>query len=265
MQLAATQKNEEAIEWLNEQNIRSNETLNSYQYGSDSNGDYQISGLQLNDKLTGRGKLRYISGRLKGQWYEGEFVNGQINGNGIFYQSDGKQIVGNFNNGLNGYVKVYDKTKNLLFEGGFNGFYHGKGIYYNSDGSVFQGEWSNGQIISGKGTLCIRLKSGIIVRDTGTFGRGNLQGFGRRYILSGEDAGGYWEGNFVNGALNGLCVFHNKQGGKQETECVNGVFHGKMRVYSNVGVFCWETVYKNGKEVGPRRESYIYRKSRGRT
>nr|DAZ40298.1 MAG TPA: hypothetical protein [Caudoviricetes sp.] len=265
MRLAAAQKNEEAIEWLNNQNIRSNEPLNTYQYGSDSIGDYQISGLQHNDNLTGRGKLQYISGRLKGQYYEGEFVNGQINGNGIFYQSDGKQVVGNFKNGLNGYVKVYDKTRNLLFEGGFNGSYHGKGVYYNSDGSTFQGEWSNGQIISGKGTLRIRLNSGIIVKDIGTFERGNLQGRGKRYILSGEDAGGYWEGNFVNGALNGLCVFHNKQGGKQETECVNGVFHGTMRVYSAVGVFCWETVYKNGKEIGPRKESYIYRKSRGRT
>lgn len=265
MQLAASQKNNDAIEWLKKENIGRNETIDSNQYGSDSNGDYQIIWFQSADKLNGRGKLQYISGKLKGQWYEGEFLNGTINGKGTFFQTDGKKAVGFFKNGLNGNVKLFDKQNNLLYEGGYNGSYHGQGIYHNSDGSTFQGEWNNGQIVRGKGTLRIRLNSGIIVKDEGTFERGNLQGPGRRYILSGEDAGGYWEGNFSNGALNGLCVFHNKQGGKQETECVNGVFHGKMKVYSAVGVFCWETVYRNGKEVGPRKESYIYRKSRGRS
>jgi len=213
-------------------------------------------------ELNGVGRLINLN---RGEWFEGYFVNSQYHGDGVLHFKDGTKVMGYFEDGLNGVVKIIDSNNKITYEGGYkDGSYHGQGTLYNSDGSILQGNWSDGLIVQGQGTRIHKLRSGVTVRDTGFFENGNLSGKGKRYIVSGKEAGGYWEGNFNNGALDGLCIFHNKEGGRQESQCVKGVFHGLTRSYSAFGVFCWETVYDNGTEIGPRKESYLYSISKDR-
>ena len=103
-----------------------------------------------------------------------------------------------------------------------------------------------------------------VVKDIGSFENGNIHGHGKRYVLSGDDAGGYWEAYFNNGAVHGQGVFHNKNGGWTKYTCVNGVLHGQAEAYSTLGVLCWKTVFNNNKEVGPRQETTIWKKAQGK-
>lgn len=218
----------------------------------------KVIGKFVNGMIQGVGRTFHLNGSMKEYWYEGTFANWQY-GEGTLYLPDGGKIIGNF---VNGIVKIIDKKGHMLYEGGYkNSTFHGKGTLYEYDGSKLCGEWDNGTFIRGQGSRTYTNFKGITVKDVGIFENGNLQGAGKRFILSGEDRGGYWEGNFKNGNLNGLCVFHNNQGGRNEVQLVNGVFHGVVKVYSSVGVLCYETIFKNGKEIGPRKESYLYKKA----
>ena len=218
----------------------------------------KVIGKFVNGSIQGIGKTFHLNGSMTKYWYEGTFVNGQY-GEGTLYMPDGGKIAGNFANGT---IKIIDEKGQLLYEGGYkNSTFHGKGTLYENDGSRLCGEWNNGNFIRGQGSRTTNI-NGILVKEVGMFEKGNLQGVGKRFVLSGDDRGGYWEGNFINGNLNGFCVFHNNQGGRTEVQMVDGIYHGIVKVYSNVGMLCYETIYKNGKEVGPRKESYLYKKSR---
>ena len=114
-----------------------------------------------------------------------------------------------------------------------NGKRHGKGILYSGAKCKLQGEWLDGAMVWGQGSIEYEHPSGISVRDEGMFEKGSLQGRGKRIFLSGDNAGGCWEGNFMNGALNGACVLRDKQGRKkEENNFVNGVRNGKGVLYT---------------------------------
>lgn len=219
-----------------------------------------------NGEIIGNGRYLILSGSQKGSYYEGYCQNGQYHGQGTYYNAaNGLRIIGVFQGGLTGTVKVVNNEGFIVYEGEIkNAQYHGHGVKYGNDGTNIKGEWDSGKLVRGNGTYLYKNSNGIIVRDVGLFENGQLSGLGKRYILSGTDKGGRWEGNFTNGALNGFCTFYNSMGGRNEAQLVNGVFHGIVKVYSAVGVLCYETVFSNGKEVGPRKESYLYRRSQGR-
>lgn len=217
-------------------------------------GDKTI-GTYVDGKMQGQGKIYYNSGKLKGHWYEGNFKNGGFNGQGTLHLNNGELITGEFQNGLNGTLKEVGKNGYLKYEGGYkSGKRHGNGILYNSDGSTCQGEWDNGVLLRGQGALTYKGKDGVTYKNVGTFANGNLQGVGQRLILDGEYQGCRYEGTFEKGALQGLCAFVHRDRSKFEAEYVNGVIHGRQRVYSSVGMVMYDTVWKNGKEVGPRKQ-----------
>ncbi len=220
----------------------------------------KLVGVIRDGKLEGNGKMINIS---EGTCWEGSFVDGRVKGQATFHDSDGTKYIGTFQDESTGTVKVVDKNNRLIFEGGYkNSSYNGKGILYNSDGSKLHGEWDIGRLVSGKGVYLYTLDNGIVVKDIGPFVNGNLNGEGRRLVLSGEDEGGYWEGTFLNGSIHGFCTFYKKNGERQETQCSNGVFHGLMKLYSPKGALYWQTFYNKGNEVGPRKETYAYKLSK---
>ena len=79
---------------------------------------------------SGYGKEFYENGKVR---YEGEWSNGEWNGNG----------------------KQFDEDGQLRYEGGFqNNEWHGKGKNFDEDGKlVYDGEWKNGNEWNGKGKL----------------------------------------------------------------------------------------------------------------
>ena len=72
----------------------------------------------------GKGKLFYKNGNIK---YEGSWVDKKAEGNGIFFYENGDYYIGEFKNGeMNGKGKLYFKNGNIKFEGNFlNNKYEG--------------------------------------------------------------------------------------------------------------------------------------------
>ena len=110
-------------------------------------GNLIFEGEYLNGKINGKGKEYDYAGKLK---FEGEYLNGkQWIGNKYNYNGDIKFILKNNING-NG-KEYYDNT--LIFEGSYvNGKRNGKGKEYDDDGKlIFEGEYLNGKRWIGKG------------------------------------------------------------------------------------------------------------------
>ena len=86
--------------------------------------------MSLRTTNSGYGKEFYENGKVR---YEGEWTNGEWNGNGKQFDEDGK----------------------LRYEGGFqNNEWHGKGKNFDEDGKlVYDGEWKNGNEWNGNGKL----------------------------------------------------------------------------------------------------------------
>jgi hypothetical protein len=87
-----------------------------------------------------------IDAAQKGNYYEGEWIDGLGNGYGIFNSSSGFRYYGNFKNFTpNGYG-VYKWESGATYSGDLvNGRPHGFGIMYNSDGSTYIGEHKIGK------------------------------------------------------------------------------------------------------------------------
>ena len=100
-----------------------------------------FEGEYLNGDRNGNSKEYYDNGKLE---FEGEYLNGKIwNGKGYnikgileFEIKDGK-----------GYIEEYNDNDKLIFEGEYlNGERNGKGKYYsNYGGLLFEGEFLNGE------------------------------------------------------------------------------------------------------------------------
>ena len=117
--------------------------------GIEKNVDFKYEGDFLNDIKNGKGKIIYYN---TGDFYEGEFKNGEINGYG-FYTWKNKHT----------------------YEGSFlNGKMHGKGIYKWPDGNTYEGEYKN-NIKEGEGEFI--WKDGRKFKGNFKNGRPNGQGF----------------------------------------------------------------------------------------
>lgn len=78
---------------------------------------------------------------------EGNFVDGNLEGKGIYTFSDGTYLVGTYKEGeLVGIAEEFDIHGTLLFQGEFqNNLKHGKGVlsYLNNSGKI-EGTWNYG-------------------------------------------------------------------------------------------------------------------------
>ena len=103
-------------------------------------------GYWKNNKYHGKGRLISING----DYYEGDFVNGNIEGTGTFYNSKEKYTyVGGFlENKFNGIGEIiYQNTCDgeiHLYKGNFkNGCSEGKGKLEYNNGNYYEGEFIN--------------------------------------------------------------------------------------------------------------------------
>ena len=161
---------------------------------------------------------------IKYSKFEGEFKNGERNGEG----------------------KEYNGDDELLFEGEYsNNKKNGKGKEYGKYGSlIFQGDYLYDSKIKGKAYYL----------------NGNLEYEGeylydKKYNGKGYDENGNIKYELKNG--NGNVKEYNKGFLKFEGEYKNGKRNGKGKEYDYDGVLVFEGDYKNGKRNGKGKYSYL--------
>ena len=118
------------------------------------------------NKFNGNGKLIFIK---EGHSYEGNFINNQISGIGIFKWSNGDIYEGEMKNGkMNGYGKYMYKN-GQIYEGNYiDGVKHGLGKLIYPDNKIYEGEFKNGKP-EGEGTIFMNGKKIDIVSVNGKF------------------------------------------------------------------------------------------------
>lgn len=117
-------------------------------YGIEKNNDYKYEGEFKKDLKDGNGKVTYYKGR---EYYEGDFLKGEITGFGYYVFSNKNTYRGEF----------------------LNGKMHGKGIYKWANGNIYEGEYVD-NIREGMGEYI--WKEGK--KYTGGFSKGKPHGHG---------------------------------------------------------------------------------------
>lgn len=145
--------------------------------------------------MNGYGKFKSDDGAV----YEGEFVEGQRQGQGTYYYINGDVYRGEWANGLP----------------------NGQGIRYLKDGSAIGGQWAKGRLID----------QSINVAKPSKCLKGNCQdGYGELRDASGN----LYKGEFKAGQREGKGRMSFKNGDRYVGNWKNGLPHGKgMRYYSS--------------------------------
>ena len=193
-----------------------------YLYGNKWNGKYYYL---LNNNVieikNGKGLIKEYDdyGKLE---YEGEYLNGQINGKG----------------------KQYYYNNKLEFEGEYLYGYKLKGKQYYYDGKLeFEGEYLYGNKWNGKGKEYG--KDGLLIFE-GEYLKGERwNGEGKEY-----DKDGFliYEGEYLNGKRHGIGKEYNDDGKLIfDGEYLNGERHGKGKEYYYDGTLKFDGEYLNGK------------------
>ena len=148
-------------------------------------------GMWREDRFTGWGREIYNNGEI----FEGKFINGQINGKGIYKNINNKNIyIGDFINSMrNGKGELY--TNEYHYQGEFyKNKINGKGKMEIYNEGEYEGTFKDNQF-DGKGML--KFKNGKYY--IGSFSKGKMNGFGEEYYSDGT----IYKGNFVKGVKKG--------------------------------------------------------------
>ena len=174
---------------------------------------YIMKGTWRNDQFTGWG----IKCLRNGDIYEGKFINGELNGKGIF--KNGKNI----------------------YEGEFiNGERHGYGDF-TTETYHYKGEFKNNKM-DGKGEIDFYEDS---QRYEGTFSENNITGKGIYKWKNGD----IYEGYMKNGKRNGKGIYTQHNGKIYEGEYINDIQEGKGKLIYPEGK-TFEGNFVNGKLDG---------------
>ena len=174
---------------------------------------YIMKGTWRNDQFTGWG----IKCLRNGDVYEGRFINGELNGKGIF--KNGKNI----------------------YEGEFiNGERHGFGDF-TTETYHYKGEFKNNKM-DGKGEIDFYEDS---QRYEGTFSENNITGKGIYKWKNGD----IYEGYMKNGKRNGKGIYTQHNGKIYEGEYINDIQEGKGKLIYPEGK-TFEGNFVNGKLEG---------------
>ena len=219
----------------------------------------KFEGEYSNGEINGKGKEYYSEGELK---FEGEYLNGK-KWNGIFYNKySNKRFI--LKNGQ-GFIKEYYENGRLKFEGEyFNGERYGKGKEYDYDGKLtFDGDYLNGKRWNGKiyeNNMIFPLTEGngyIKIFDhhgelefEGEYSNGEINGKGKEYDKYNNliFEGEYLKGKKWNGKFKKYCPWGHYL--NFEGEYLNGLRHGKGKEYYENGNLSFEAEYLNGVRHG---------------
>ena len=206
-------------------------------------GKYYIG--EFKDNIpNGKGKKYYKNGNIQ---YEGDFINGQFEGNGKYYYENGEYFIGKYKNGLrNGKGIKYYKNGNILFEGEYiNGKVDGYGKWIWEDGEYFIGQFKNG-IINGKGK---EYYSNGQIKYEGEYVNNKFEGKGKYFWKNGE----YYIGQEKNGLINGKGTLYYSNGKvKYEGDWINDKFDGNGKyIFENDQYYIgqWKDNLRNGKGI----------------
>ena len=215
------------------------------------------------NNLNGKGVLYLKNGKK----YEGNFINGHLNGWCRFINSNGICYEGLFIDGiLNGKGEIIkidenrrknifrgdiknfkkegkgeEKTSDYTYEGEFlNDIKHGKGkINYNNTGDYYEGIFTKGEI-TGNGFYSWKNKH----MYNGDFVAGKMHGKGLYVWPDGNE----YEGEYVNNVKEGYGVFKWRDGRIYKGKFKNGRPHGKGILTIN-GI-SFDAIFENGKFLG---------------
>lgn len=143
---------------------------------------YVRIGTWQNDKFTGWGR----ECRRNGEVYEGRFINGLLNGKGVYMNANKDKYVGDFvNSQRTGFGEL--TTKKMNYVGQFNNnVFEGKGrLLFLEEGEEYNGEFHNNEM-NGYGVFKWRL--GDVYQ--GQVCRGKMHGKGTFYHRDGRVEGG---------------------------------------------------------------------------
>ena len=202
---------------------------------------------------------------LNGDYYKGDFVNGQKEGNGVMIYKNGTKYEGTFKNnkheGFGKLIQLDGETFTGEWKDGkingngirchcngdkyignyVNNIRNGHGNYTFSNGDSYEGNWVNGKA-TGKGVF--RFKNGDMYE--GEFKENIIMGAGNFKTKNGN----VYLGTFKNGLINGkgVLIFHN--GEKYVGFFQNGKKSGIGKMYDKNGKVYKTGFWKNDKYIG---------------
>ena len=224
------------------------------------------------DVKGGKGKVKlYYQINPKLLKFEGEIINGEINGKGTEYDTNRNIIfIGEYKNGKkwngkgynnldlelingNGKYKQYYINRNLKSEGKYiNGEINGIVKEYYENGNLkSEGEYINGEKRNGK-----EYYHGKLIFEGEYLNGKKWNGKAKEYNYHGELM---FEGEYINGEKrNGKEYYHGKL--IFEGEYLNGKrWNGKGKEYNYLGELIFEGEYLNGKKWNGKGKEYNYR------
>jgi len=184
-----------------------------------------------------------------GARYEGDMVNGVIEGEGRMLWPGGDRYTGSFRNGRFQGQGRLEFASGDVYEGAFtDGAMTGTGTMQYAGGDRYTGELKYGRA-NGKGTLAARDHhyegefrdnryhgTGKLTDEdgniyTGEFRDGQFHGSGKFVTRDGRR----YQGKFVDGEFTGEGVYTNKEGTRYEGRFEDWVFHGQGRLTDEEG------------------------------
>lgn len=194
--------------------------------GSSYQGEY------VKGAITGTGTMIYADG----QQYTGELLYGRMHGRGVL-KSHGTLYEGEFFEGnFNGEGEYTDKEGNSYRGQFLDGIFQGQGAYAGIDGRRYEGEFVN-WVLSGWGTHS---------DSKGTSYEGDF----KNWIYHGEGKltdhkGNHFSGRFQDGKLYGEAKYVGKNGVTYEGEFDRGMYSGTGKLTTDKG-----DVYQGEFEFG---------------
>lgn len=200
------------------------------------NGDY-YEGNFVDGKRQGQGLYIYASGAI----YQGQWKEGNITGEGTFNYSDGGVYQGFLENGKRDGKGILQYNSGAYYEGSFSaGKRHGYGDMYYTNGNVYQGKWANDLREDNNGKLAYI--NGVV--HVGIFTKDKMTGYGERTYTDGN-----YSGDFVDGKREGTGVFLWNSGNGYRGGWKNDKQHGSGEYYDASKQQTFPGVWENGKRI----------------
>ena len=172
-----------------------------------------------NDKANGKGKLI----KIKGDYFEGEFVNNIMEGFGRYFSNTGSSYIGTWKSNLQDGEGVETWKDGLEYKGEFKqGSRWGKGCLKMPDGSSYEGEFCHNQI-HGQGVYKWQCGNSY----EGEWKYNKMDGKGKFKFKDGRE----YFGNYLNDLKDGYGIFTWPKGMIYKGNWKQGKQHGEGNLF----------------------------------